>query len=302
MTRLSFDGDPARKERYLVRLRDHIDAGDFRFAPAWEDGKGSALGCTVEADDIDVYADRLGVPAALAMVLDNLVNCQPPGPMFRHATDFALRWLTMMPVGADLSPVPGTILCELLDHPVLRETTQRHPPVEAVRRVVIDLHRSALDGQDVSRTQWREARRHAVRTTDAAPDGLTGRAAGVIEAAAWPHATRSALRDTLDALSRLADDKAMRDIGWTTAEEATTFEQFDVIFHEKAAVGENLVGEDLLAELTRRDPALGARFAERNQAMMISRNVHIEAGNSILRQFRAIGAVQGRDASVMAGR
>lgn len=289
MTRLTFDGDPVLKDRYLDRLRRHIDAGDFRFAPAWEDGKGSALGCTIEAGDIDVYAEQLGVPAALAMVLDSLVNSQPPGPMFRHATDFALRWLTMLPVGVDLSPIPGTITCDLLDHPLLIETTQGHPSIEGARRTVIDLHRSALEGREIARTLWREARRHAVRTTDATEDDRARGAARVIEAAAWPHLTRSALRDTLDALSRLANDKAMQEIGWSTTEEETAFAVFDAIFKEKAAVGEELFGDDLLAEWTRRDPIRGARFAERNRAMIISRNIYIDAGHSILRQFQSIG-------------
>lgn len=288
MTRLTFDGDPALKDRYLARLRGHIAAGKFQFSPMWQDGMGSALGCTVEANDIQIYADALGIPAALAMVLDDLVNCQPPEPGDGRATDFALRWLAAIPVGADLSPVPGTIICALLDHAILHEAISGHASIDEVRHAVIDLHRATLDGQEVEPTLWREVRRRAVRITDAADGDITRGAARVIEAAAWPGLTRTALRDTLDALSRLANDAAMRAIGWTVAEETTTFAMFDAIFKEKAAVGETLVGHALLAELTRRAPGLGARFEERNDAVRISRNIHVLAGETILEEFASI--------------
>lgn len=289
MNRLSFDGDPGVKRHYLDRLRGHVAAGHFQFSPVWVDGKGSALGCTIEADDIDCYAGALGVPAALAVVLDDLVNAQPFEPGGRHATDFALRWLAAIPVGVDLSPIPGTIICALLGHVMLCDTTSRHPEMEEVRRAVIDLHRRVLDEQEVNPTSWREIRRRAVRITDAVAGDIESGAARVIEAAAWPHLTRTALRDTLDALSRLANDKAMQAIGWSMAEETATFAMFDAIFTEKAAGGETMVGDDLLAELTRRDPRLGARFGERNDAADISRNIRVLAGEAILEQFAAIG-------------
>jgi hypothetical protein len=292
MTCLSFNGDPGAKRHYLDRLRNHIAAGNFQFSPVWADGKGSALGCTIEADDIDRYADTLGVPAALAMVLDDLVNAQPSEPSFRHATDFALRWLAAIPVGADLSPIPGTIICALLGHVMLCDTTSRHPAMDEVRRAVSDLHFRVLDGQEVNPTSWREVRRRAVRITDAVDGEIESGAARVIEAAAWPHLTRTALRDTLDALSRLANDKAMQAIGWTMAEETATFAMFDAIFTEKAATGETMVGDDLLAELTRRDPLLGARFEERNGAADISRNIRVLAGEAIMEQFATVGGIQ----------
>lgn len=289
MTRLSFNEDPAVKDRYLTRLQDHVTAGNFQFSPVWENGKGSAPGCTIEADDIDAYADQLGIPVALAAVLDSLVNAQWDGSTSAPATEFALQWLRMMPVGVDLSPVPGVVLCELLDHPLLRETAAAHPSIEKMRDTVIGLHRAALNGEAVPSARWRETRRDAVRTTDAAKDDMAERAARVIEAAVWPHLTRSALRDTMDAVSRLVNDIAMRDIGWSTAEEEATFAKFAVIFDEKVADGEHLFGSDLLAELTRRDPVSGGRFAERNAAMTRSRLVYVEAGRSILDKFQALG-------------
>jgi hypothetical protein len=298
VTRLSFNGDEAIKYRYFNRLRDHIERGNFRFSPVWESGKGSAVGCTIEADDVDTYADHLGIPIALASVLDNLVCFQDDDPTFRTSTDFALTWLNNIPVGVDLSPIPAVILCELLDHELLRDTLAHHPSIERLRRTIFALHSAALDGLTVSPSQWREVRREAVRATDAIPVGITERAARVLEVAAWSHLTRSTLYDTMNAVSMMVNDKAMLDIGWSAAEEEATFAILRAIFEENASFGKDLFGDDLLCELTRRDPASGMRFAQRNAAMKRSRLVYTKSAQSILREFQSLSNTSHKAAAV----
>lgn len=68
----------------------------------------------------------------------------------------------------------------------------------------------------------------------------------------------------------------MRDIRWSMAKEASAFAMFDILFPEQAAEGEELFGDDLLTEWSSRDPVRSARFAKRNKAVMLPRNVQIE--------------------------
>lgn len=283
MTRRTFHGDAAAKDRYVERLRGHIAAGHFQFAPRWQDGRGSALGCTIEADDPGLYAEQLGYPDALALVLDDLVNFRRADPDGQHAKSFAIRWLVDTPVGVDLSPVTGQALCEMLDVPQLRDIAAGHPDIDAARRAVIDLHRLALRGEVVSRDRWRDARREAVRITDGTADEVARLAAQAIEAAAWPHTARTVLSDMLAALSRMESAWGMRNIGWTAEQEDAIFTLFGTI--SRGAVGEPPVGEALLAEVARRDPDLAVRFEARCEAMSVAQMIYTVTGDIVLRHI-----------------
>lgn len=69
---LSFHNDQAIKHKYVDRMRAHINADNLIRGTGWKDGKGCAIGCTLENYDHKQYEIELGIPEWLARVKDKL--------------------------------------------------------------------------------------------------------------------------------------------------------------------------------------------------------------------------------------
>ncbi len=99
------------KAELLARLREHADNGTLRFgATQWDGQGGSPLGISVQGGDSGDYASRYGYPLALASLLDPMTAYAAPD----MAEDYALRWVSSVEPGADLSAVPQRIAQYLL--------------------------------------------------------------------------------------------------------------------------------------------------------------------------------------------
>ena len=221
MAGIAFHGDPKVKAQALERLRRHIAAGSFVYFPAWEEGRANVIGAVMEADDTPGFGERLGYPIALAETLPMFVNGFRPQA---EAERFAQAWLERTPVGADLTRIVSRLVLDLLANPELAVLTERVPDVEQGRRAIMTLHRRAIEGDEPDRKTWKAARLAAVAATDALDGATLDRRAGqVIEAAAWPSAMRTVLRDTLNGLGTLELNVALARIGWTEQEESRVF-------------------------------------------------------------------------------
>lgn len=106
----AFHGDPAIKERYLLRVRAHQRADEIIKGQYWEeddeDGlgrryRGCAVGCTIHGEEHDAYQQELGIPRALAYAEDFLFEAME----MERARAWPADFLTAIPVGADLSAV-----------------------------------------------------------------------------------------------------------------------------------------------------------------------------------------------------
>ena len=84
---LSFHSDPKIKEKYLKRVRAHAKADEIIKGKYWQDGAA--------------YQTELGLPEWLAKLEDALFEGLPKG----HAAKFPARFLSAIPIGADLEPV-----------------------------------------------------------------------------------------------------------------------------------------------------------------------------------------------------
>lgn len=63
---LAFHNNAAIKERYLERVKQHALADAIVQGVGWENGKGGAIGCTLEGYDHERYPIELGIPVELA--------------------------------------------------------------------------------------------------------------------------------------------------------------------------------------------------------------------------------------------
>src|SRR5258705_8645222 len=102
---LAFHTDPKIKEKYIKRVKDHQKADEIIQGYYWENGKGCAVGCTIESSNNphETMEKELGIPKELAFLEDALFEELSNG----EAKEFPLKFLQAIPVGADLSQVIG---------------------------------------------------------------------------------------------------------------------------------------------------------------------------------------------------
>jgi hypothetical protein len=101
----AFHGDAGIKKAYIGRLKlhrqaEHLVQGGYGY---WdeEEQKGCAVGCLLHGDDHECYPELLGIPIALAYLHDRIFEGLPAV----HAQNFAIDFLEVIPVGADLTKV-----------------------------------------------------------------------------------------------------------------------------------------------------------------------------------------------------
>lgn len=100
-TMLAFHGDQAIKDKYIARVKAHREADRLIRGQGWENGRGCAVGCTLEAYDHSRYPVELGIPVSLATLEDWIFE------NLRHEDAMAWpeRFLAAAKPGADLSLV-----------------------------------------------------------------------------------------------------------------------------------------------------------------------------------------------------
>ena len=205
----AFHNDPAIKAKYLERVAAHRHLDQLVQGTGWESGRGCAVGCTLDTYDHARYPIELGIPIQLAHLEDQLFEMQPSV----DAQEWPTRFLTAIPVGADLTGVwPQWAVWMLEDptHGVVRYAGDRQDVIAAIRGVA-DLYRtSTMPSVGAAAEAARAAAEAARAAARAAPAAWwaaeAARAAGTAEWAA-AEAARAAAR-AAPAAARAA---------WTTA-------------------------------------------------------------------------------------
>jgi hypothetical protein len=98
---LAFHNDEAVKNKYLERVLAHQKADEIVQGIYWENGKGCAVGCTIEGSDHLMYEKKLGIPSGIAYLEDTIFE----GLSNTKAKLFPSQFLKAIPVGSDLSLV-----------------------------------------------------------------------------------------------------------------------------------------------------------------------------------------------------
>lgn len=153
----AFHSDPKIKAKYVKRVREHMKADEIIKGIYWEDGKGCAVGCTIEGDQHSRYETELGIPEIIARLEDRIFE----GLNNAEAKEFPLKFLKAITPGADLSFVTSHFFVWLLTNPengVARFATGDGK--KAIERVV-DLYKKQIDGKRVTKAQWQSAYAYA---------------------------------------------------------------------------------------------------------------------------------------------
>ena len=152
----AFFNDPAIKEKYLGRVRAHRLADQIVHGVYWQNGKGCAVGCTVETSYYPHwrYPVELGIPEWLAYLEDMIFESLP--------NDKALSWpekfLEAIPVGADLTLVRPRFLVWLLSDEKNGVLTLKDDNVKAaINRIVSLLQKWIETGERGDAREWHSA-------------------------------------------------------------------------------------------------------------------------------------------------
>ena len=150
--------DSTKKDFYLNRVRKHREADELIQGTGWDNGRGCAVGCTLEEYNHSKYPTLLGVPEELARLQDRIFEALPRA----DALAFPESFLGAIPVGADLHLVwPKIALWVLTDeqHGVSRLVQdEKHKRQREAIENVAGLYLRWIAGDKPSVSEWQEAR------------------------------------------------------------------------------------------------------------------------------------------------
>lgn len=151
----AFHNDPEIKQKYIDRVKAHQAADEIIKGTYWQEGKGCAVGCTIEGDDHFKYETELGIPSILAYLEDSLFENMSN----EDAKKFPLMFLEAIPVGADLSKVFNNLVIWEWEDPV--HGMKNIPEISADKDLfdccenVVTLYKRSLSGDQPSADEWR---------------------------------------------------------------------------------------------------------------------------------------------------
>jgi len=200
------------KAKYMKRLQAHYDADEIRRGFYWKDGKGCAVGCTIESknEPHKAFEEELGIPASIAHLEDTIFEGLSNG----DAKKFPLRFLEAVPVKTDLSQVIPRFLVWLMKD--LEKFTKPRSDQRKALQTVRKLYERRLAGETVPDEEFRAAAYDAAAydaNADAA-DAATRSAARSAWAAWAANAAAYAARSAYAAARSATDDAA----AWADAE------------------------------------------------------------------------------------
>jgi hypothetical protein len=203
----AFHNDAAIKNTYVARIQSHADADELIHGEYWENGKGCAIGCLIHGSDHAKLADVLGVPLAICRLVDRLFEGLPNDKSKR----FAVEWLSVIPVGVDLSRVQWKFLHWLLTEEL---AGREHPLVRDVVRQCADVLVPLTKGELVDIQAAESAARSAAESAESAAE--SARSAASAESAEWSAARSAAWSAASAAACALSAESAE----WSAARSA----------------------------------------------------------------------------------
>jgi hypothetical protein len=207
---LAFHSDSKIKKKYVSRVRAHYKADEIIQGKYWENGKGCAVGCTIEKDDVkrsgaswhQRYEDALGVPRILASLEDRIFEGLSNG----NAKEFPLRFLEAITPGADLSLVIYKFFYWMLVDPKDGVIQYATPDGKKAIQAVADVCQRKANGENIDLDTWLGLRRDAAYAA-AAADAAYAYAAYAAADAAYAYAAYAAA-DAAAAAAYAAADAA----------------------------------------------------------------------------------------------
>ncbi len=160
----AYHGQQEIKEKYIKRLKAHMEADDLRQGTDSIGGKGSVVGCTIPDAFHFAYEEELGIPFTIAILEDNIFEV-----LSKEASKtFPLEFLEAVPVGADLSMVYNKMeLWQLIDseYGLINEMKTDEEKKSAIDLAA--LHQNVIDGIEVTDKQWKAVAYRAIQVCQA---------------------------------------------------------------------------------------------------------------------------------------
>lgn len=209
---LSFHNDPAIKEKYLARVRKHRELDNIIQGTGWENGKGCAVGCTLENYDHFQYPIELGLPEWLAYLEDRIFE--------NLKKDKARKWpekfLNAIPIGVDTEIVKHKIAIKRLDR-LIKIQKNNISDEEYIIKVLNSLeaikscHEAQINKTFCDWSAATSAATSAARSARLAATSAAMSATSAAESAAWSAA-----------MSAAWSAKSAADSAWSAATSATS--------------------------------------------------------------------------------
>ena len=199
---LAFQNTTVTKPQIIKKLKAHAKADDFIKGTYWENGKGCAVGCTIESGNHIEYETRFGIPQMLA----RLEDCIFEGLSNGKAKAWPLRFMQAIKPGADLSTV-GWEFQHRLQINNLKFAQKQKMPEDVINaiKLVIDVLEPMAKGKPVDKSAaW-----SAESAAGSAARGAES-AASAARSAAWSAArgAESAARSAESAARSAAENAA----------------------------------------------------------------------------------------------
>ncbi len=184
----AFHNDSAVKEKYLSRVQEHRRLDNIRQRVTWENGKGCAIGCTLENYDHKAYEVELGIPEWLARVEDTIFEGLP----VERAKFWPEDFLSAVPLGVDLDKIKAPFIIFVLESTLANFDHDKNPAIKKSVNDIISLWRQYPEGPAWSAAE--SAAAAAAAAWSAAESAAESAAAAAESAAAESAAAESAAR------------------------------------------------------------------------------------------------------------
>ena len=258
----AYNNSETEKSKYVSRMQAHIDADELVKGLGFEDGRGCAVGCTLNKYEHSAYESELGMPVWVAKMNDEL---------HENTSDsvwptLQLNFLQAVPVGFSEWEKLRHRLCSFIQARNIKRV-QVLDISDELKKAVIDaiaevksLHDALEDSEEIwsaARSAWsaaESAARSAARSAWSAAWSAAGSAesaarsaAGSAESAAWSAAgsaesaarsaagsaesAESAARSAESAWSAAWSAESAESAAWSAARSAESAE-YDVIANE----------------------------------------------------------------------
>ena len=168
----AFTSTKVSKPELLAVLEEHSKADNFMKGSYWQNGKGCAVGCSLEsfqedATDHGAFEPLFGIPRVLARLEDGIFE----GLSNEDAKWWPLAFTEAIPLGADLSMVWPKFAVWLLgdkEYGVIRHAKSEDSKKAANH--IVELYEKKINGEEVGREIWLATRRaaYAAAAADAA--------------------------------------------------------------------------------------------------------------------------------------
>lgn len=196
---LSFHNDQSVKEKYLSRVRRHREMDNIVQGIGWENGKGCAVGCTLQNYNYSRYPIELGLPEWLARLEDIIFENLPK----KDSALWPEQFLQFTPVGVNVEFVKNKLSIIRLDRMISIQEKNRdnfsdmkdlfNLVIDAIK-VVKRCHECKINKEYCDINSWSAAWSAAMSAASAAE--LAPSAAELTPSAAWSAASAEAAAES----------------------------------------------------------------------------------------------------------